>query len=58
MALDSGGGGGGGGRGAHLLWPSWICAADLGIVFGRTLVLNTVHNFTNIRGLKRQHGND
>ena len=27
MALDSGGG-----RGALLLWPSWICAADLGIV--------------------------
>ena len=56
MALDSGGGGGG--RGALLLWPSWICAADLGIVFGRTLVLNTVHNFTNIRGLKRRHDND
>ena len=50
MALDSGVGGGGG--------PSWICAADLGIVFGRTLVLNTVHNFTNIRGLKRRHDND
>ena len=28
------------------------------IVFGRTLVLNTVHNFTNIRGLKRRHDND
>ena len=56
MALDSGGGEWG--RGALLLWPSWICAADLGIVFGRTLVLNTVHNFTNIRGLKRRHDND
>ena len=32
MALDSGGGAGG----ALALWPSWICAADLGIVFGRT----------------------
>ena len=53
MALDSRGGGG-----ALLLWPSWIFAADRGIVFGRTLVLNTVHNFTNIRGLKRRHDND
>ena len=57
MALDSREWGGGGG-GVHPLWPSCICAADLGIVFGGTWVLNTVHNFTNIRELKRRHGND
>ena len=51
MALDSGGGG-----------TPFVAFMDMcrwpGYSFSRTLVLNTVHNFTNIRGLKRRHDND